>query len=56
MVIEDERSRSWAYLLVALAGFIAGMALGQLGAMREAGRSRIEWPSTTVAHPRTLQP
>jgi hypothetical protein len=56
MVIDEERSRAWAYLLVAVAGFIAGMALGQLGAMREPGRSRVEWPSPAVPHPRTLQP
>ena len=56
MVIDEERSRVWAYLLVAIAGFIAGMALGQLGAMRESGRSRIEWPAPALPHPRTLQP
>jgi hypothetical protein len=56
MVIEEERSRSWAYLLVALASFLAGMAMGQLGAMHEAGRSRIDWPAPAVPHPRSLQP
>jgi hypothetical protein len=56
MVIEDERSRTWAYLLVAIAGFLAGMALGQLGTMREPGRSRVEWPAPAVPHPRSLQP
>jgi hypothetical protein len=33
MVMEDERSRAWAYLLVAIAGFLAGMAMAQLGPM-----------------------
>jgi hypothetical protein len=56
MVMEDERSRAWAYLLVAVAGFLLGMAMGQLGAMREPGRSRIEWPAQTPPHPRALQP
>ena len=56
MVMEDEPSRAWAYLLVAIAGFLVGMAMGQLGSMREPGRSRIEWPSPALPHPRTLQP
>jgi len=58
MVQEIERSRYWAYALVALAGLLAGMALGQLGAVREPGRSRVEWPAPTPPppHPRSLQP
>jgi hypothetical protein len=56
MVVEDERSRLWAYLLVAVAAFLVGMAMGQLGAMRVAGHSRIEWPAQAVPHPRSIQP
>jgi hypothetical protein len=54
MGMDDKRSRGWAYLLVAIAGFIVGLAMGQLGAER--GHSRIEWPSRALPHPRTLQP
>jgi hypothetical protein len=54
---QDERhSCSWTYALVALAAFIMGMALGQLGAVRDMGRSRIAWPEATPPHPRSLQP
>ncbi len=49
-----ERARLWAYALVAAAGFIAGMAMGQLCAIREPGHSRIAWPEP--AHPRKIQP
>lgn len=56
MAQEVERSRYWAYLLVAILGLLAGMALGQLGAVRDPGRSRVGWPSPTPAHPRSLQP
>ena len=56
MVMEDETSRYWTYLLVALAGFIAGLALGQLGATRGIGGSRIAWPAPAVPHPRSIQP
>jgi hypothetical protein len=45
------------YLLVALAAFLVGIALGQLGAVRNSGPSRIEWPSTPPAPPaRTTVP
>jgi hypothetical protein len=56
MVMDDERSRTWAYVLVALAAFILGMALGQLGAVRSPGPSRVDWPGPVVPHPRSLQP
>jgi len=56
MVMDDERSRTWAYVLVALGSFILGMALGQLGAVRGPGPSRVPWPAPAVAHPRSLQP
>jgi hypothetical protein len=56
MVMEDERSRYGRYLLVALAAFFAGMALGQLAATRGIGGSRIHWPAPAVPHPRSLQP
>jgi hypothetical protein len=56
MVIDEERSRTWAYLLVAVAAFLAGMAMGQVGSLRGSGRSRIEWPAPSVPHPRTLPP
>jgi hypothetical protein len=51
---EIDRFRFWAYLLVALAGLLAGMALGQLGAVRTAGQPRINWPSPPPPHPRSL--
>lgn len=52
---EIERRRLWAYAIVALAGILAGMALGQLGAIREPGHSRIPWPDPPVTpHPRSL--
>jgi hypothetical protein len=56
MVMEDERSRYWTFLLVALAAFIVGMAMGQLSATRGVGGSRIPWPAQAVPHPRSLQP
>lgn len=42
--------------LIALAAFLAGLAVGQLGAVREPGRSRAGWPSPEPPHPRTLSP
>ena len=56
MVMDDERSRYWSYLLVALAAFIIGMALGQLASTRGVGGSRVPWPAPAVPHPRSLQP
>jgi hypothetical protein len=53
---DEDRSGSWTYALVALAALIVGMAIGQLGATRDTGHSRIVWPETTPPHPRTLQP
>ena len=50
-----ERARSWAFVLVALVSFIAGVALGQLGAVRGPGHSRAEWPAPP-ARPRSIQP
>jgi hypothetical protein len=52
----EKPSRRWAFTLVALAAFIAGMALGQLGAVRDVGRSRIAWPDTPQPQSRSLQP
>ena len=43
-------------VIVALAGLLVGMALGQLGANRDAGRSRIDWPAPKVPQPRSLGP
>lgn len=54
-VVYLERARFWAYVLVAVASFLAGMALGQLGAVRDAGRSRVDWPAPPP-HPRSIQP
>ena len=56
MAQEIDRPRFWAYAFVALAGLLAGLALGQLGAVREPGRSRVDWPAQTVPHPRSIQP
>jgi len=53
---EVDRHRFWAYLIVALAGLLAGMALGQLGAVRDLGRPRIDWPAPAIPHPRSIQP
>jgi hypothetical protein len=53
---DEMRSCSWTYALVALAAFILGMALGQLGAVRGTAPSRIAWPDATPPHPRSLQP
>jgi hypothetical protein len=53
---EFESRRLWAYAIVALAGLLIGMALGQLGASRDAARSRIEWPSPKPPQPRSLGP
>ncbi len=56
MVMEDEHSRSWTYLLVAIIAFMVGLALGQLAASRGLGGSRVHWPTPAVPHPRSLQP
>jgi hypothetical protein len=53
---ETESRRLWSYAVIALAGLLIGMALGQLGASRDAGRSRIEWPSPKPPQPRSLGP
>ncbi len=50
------RHQLWAYVIVALAGLLVGMALGQLNANRDAGRSRIDWPAPKVPQPRSLGP
>jgi hypothetical protein len=46
----------WSFVLVGLVAFVIGMALGQLGAVREPGPSRVDWPAPTTPHPRSLQP
>jgi hypothetical protein len=56
MAQDETRPQAWSYAIVAIAAFLVGMALGQLGAVRGAGSSRVAWPSPAVAHPRTLQP
>jgi hypothetical protein len=53
---EFESRRLWSYAIVALAGLLIGMALGQLGAPSDPGRSRIEWPSPKPPQPRSLGP
>ena len=55
-VADDGQRRLWAYVLVALASFLLGMALGQLGAVRGPGRSRADWPQPVTPHPRSLNP
>ncbi len=55
MVVFLERIRFWTLVLVALASFVAGLALGQIGAVRDPGRSRASWPAPPP-HPRTLTP
>lgn len=52
--MEVERSNISVLTLVALVGFILGLAAGQVSCERSLGRSRIEWPSPP--HPRSLQP
>jgi hypothetical protein len=54
-VMEVEHSRLSVLVFVALAIFLAGMALGQLEANRASGHSRVDWPGQTP-HPRSLQP
>jgi hypothetical protein len=56
IVMEVEHSRPSVLIFVALAIFLAGMALGQMEANRSSGRSRVDWPSPPVPHPRSLQP
>lgn len=51
-----DRPRLWSYVLVALASLLAGMALAQIGADRQEGASRIDWPDRRPPHPRTLSP
>ena len=41
------------FILVAAAAFLAGLLLGQAGAVHPHGHSRIEWPAP---HPRSLEP
>ncbi|HEY1792260.1 MAG TPA: hypothetical protein VGG34_05035 [Opitutaceae bacterium] len=43
-------------LLVALATFLVGVAVGQYGAARPHGPSRIGWPAPAGPRPRSLQP
>jgi hypothetical protein len=50
------RSRPWALALVALAAFLAGLAVGHLGADRGPGRPRAHGPGPGPAHPRSLSP
>ena len=45
----------WAYVLVAIAGFISGMAMGRLGFIRDTGSSQAAPPSRP-SNPRSLQP
>jgi len=56
LAAEQEHRHLWGYVLVALAAFLVGLALGQLGAVRAPGPSRAAWPSPTPAHPRSLNP
>jgi len=51
-----DHRRLWAYAIVALAGLLVGMALGQLGACRDDGTSRVDWPAPKVPQPRSLGP
>jgi len=50
------QGRPWALVLVALAAFLAGLAVGHLGADRGPGRSRVEWPGAKPPRPRSLGP
>ena len=49
-----ERSRLWTHTLVALGGFILGMAMAQWSTTYTPGRSRVVWPDPP--HPRQIQP
>jgi hypothetical protein len=55
---ELDRRRAWSYVFVAVAGLLAGLALGQLATVREPGPSRAAWPipAPTPAHPLSLEP
>jgi hypothetical protein len=54
---EEDRLRYVAYLAIAAAAMIMGLALGQLNRLT-LSESRIAWPSpdSIRAHPRSLQP
>ncbi len=56
MVQETESRRPWAFVLIALGGFIVGLVVGQSAAVRCPGRSRVEWPAPALPHPRSLEP
>jgi hypothetical protein len=56
MVSEIESRRTWAYVLIALGGFIAGLAIGQWAAVHGPGGSRVQWPTQALPHPRSLEP
>ena len=51
-----DRIRIWTHVLVAIAGLLAGMALGQLAGARQADASRVQWPAPPAPRPRSLSP
>ena len=50
-----ERTKTWAYVLVAAASFLIGLAIGQMGAVRSSADSQLNEPRRPP-HPRSLQP
>jgi predicted Co/Zn/Cd cation transporter (cation efflux family) len=53
---EFDRIRISAYVFIALAGLLAGIAMGRLSVIFDAGRARTDLPSPPVPHPRSLLP
>jgi hypothetical protein len=53
--MDVETEKVTGYVVVAIIGFLAGLALGQIGGRPAPGHSRIDWPQADV-RPRALQP
>ena len=53
MTQENDRLRSFAYVLVALAALLTGVVLGQLIGPPERG-SRADWPEPAMPRPRKI--
>jgi hypothetical protein len=56
MGYENDAEHGFALVLVGLACLIAGIILGQFFAELRKGERTMDWPATSVPHPRTLRP